>query len=213
MATLVYWKDWQKKRMKNSFEIYIFNSVSEQRSLSNNRDLLRSAAASFGVPKEALENTDILLTPKGKPYFEKINTHFSISHSEGLWACLIGPSCCGIDVQYIKPCNFNNIAGRFFSPKEAEFVRTKGIEGFYDIWTRREAYCKYTGEGFFSDIPQLVDESGELKPIVNYNDTVVKFIEVEYIKGVKITLCIDAGYSKGIKIREDWKYEDNIFIG
>ena len=209
----VFWKDWQKKRMKNRFEVFIFNTDSQQHALKGERTLLKSAAACFGVSKEQLDRTAVLATPKGKPYFENIDTHFSISHSGNLWACLIGPTCCGLDVQYIKPCKFNNIAGRFFSQKEAEYVKQFGLEGFYDIWTRREAYCKYTGEGFFGDIPELVDERGLLNPALQYGDRIVKFEELEYRQDLKITLCIDIKYNEDVIIRRDWRYEDYIFIG
>ena len=212
MVTLVYWKDWQKRRMKNNFEVFIVNSDLKQIALKGNRGLLKSAAVSFGVPKEALEGDFLSVAPKGKPFFKKINTQFSISHSEGLWACLIGPSCCGIDVQYIKPCNYNSIAGRFFSEKEAAFVKEKGLEGFYKLWTRREAYGKFTGEGFFGPIPELIDDEGNLKSTLECGTHKIRFEELDCEDDFKMTLCFNADYHGEVTIRRDWNYEDYIFI-
>ena len=213
MVTPVYWKDWQKKRMKNNFEVFVLNADLKQPALKGNRDILKSAAACFGVPKGALEGEFLSFGPKGKPSFKKSNTHFSISHSEGLWACLMGPSCCGIDVQYIKPCNYNKIAGRFFSEKEANYVNENGIEAFFELWTRREAYAKYTGEGFFGPMPDLVDERGKLKDRLVCEDHTVCFEEMVIAENLKATICVDAAYEGKIEIRRDWYYEDYIFIG
>ena len=121
--------------MKNNFRIF-FQKGLQRSALKGNRELLRSAAVAFGVPEDEANSAVILTHPKGKPYFQQLDTHFSISHSEDIWLCLMGPSCCGVDVQYIKPCNYNSIAGRFFTQKEADYVAAHGLEGFYKNKTR-----------------------------------------------------------------------------
>lgn len=209
----MYWKDWQKKRMKNNFEVFILSTDLKQPALKGNRDILKSAAASFGVPEDVMEGDFLSFGEKGKPFFKSSDTHFSISHSEGLWACLIGPSCCGLDVQYIKPCNYNKIAGRFFSEKETAYISEKGLDAFYKIWTRREAYAKYTGEGFFGPMPDLIDEEGELKVILECGDHMVRFCQIDVAEGFRATLCVDADFEGDIVVRRDWNYEDHIFIG
>lgn len=199
--------------MKNNFEVFILNSDLKQPVLKGNRDILKSAAASFGVPEGALGGQFLSFGAKGKPFFKNSNTHFSISHSEGLWACLIGPSCCGLDVQYIKPCNYNKIAGRFFSEKEALYISENGLTAFYKIWTRREAYAKYSGEGFFGVMPDLIDDQGELKDTLECGDHIVRFEETDIAEGFRATLCVDAEFDGNIEVRRDWNYEDYIFIG
>ena len=78
---------------------------------------------------------------------------FSVSHSQALavyavtWERRIG-----IDLEFIRPiADAEQIAERFFSPHEhAVFRRLAPKErqvGFFNCWTRKEAYIKATGDG------------------------------------------------------------------
>ena len=58
----------------------------------------------------------------------------------------------GIDVERIRPVpDFEDIAARFFAPEEADEL--KGLpeldrpRGFFNCWTRKEAYVKAIGDG------------------------------------------------------------------
>lgn len=169
--------------MRNKFELYISRChAREERKL-----LLKKAMLSYGIDSECFSRAQILRTAMGKPYFENLNIHFNISHSQDIWACLIGPGCCGLDVQYIKPCNFGKIAGRFFSCAENEYVRHHGLVGFFDIWARKEAYGKYTGEGFFGKYEDFVDDEGKLKEQVN--DAAFKEVKLPGMADDYICLC------------------------
>lgn len=148
--------------MKNSFQLFLLER-DDKKDLGEDREvLIRQAALSYGVSENELRSEKILRSKNGKPFFEKLDIHFSISHSESLWACLMGPFNCGLDVQYVKPCNFAKIAGRFFSEREKEYVKRSGLDGFFDIWVRREAFGKYTGEGFFGYMPEFITEENSL---------------------------------------------------
>ena len=99
---------------------------------------------------------------KGKPYIAGLPVHFNVSHTGSMWMCMAGPEPCGVDIQLLKECDYEKIAGRHFSPQEQDYVRLWGIDGFFRIWTRREAYGKYTGEGFYGKMPPFVDSEGNL---------------------------------------------------
>lgn len=43
--------------------------------------------------------------------------------------------------------SYERIASRFFTERELDYVRKTGEAGFFEIWVRKEAYMKYTGEG------------------------------------------------------------------
>lgn len=79
--------------------------------------------------------------------------HFNVSHSHGLALFALGCTGeIGIDVEAIRPgFDLEDIAGRFFSPREiAEFrALPTGLraEGFFRCWTRKEAYIKAKGAG------------------------------------------------------------------
>lgn len=170
---------------------------------NNNRDaLVFEAAHVYGVPVNELAQIKISRTEMGKPFFEDFHIQFSVSHSENMWACLMGQGCCGLDVQFIKPCKFEKIAARFFGQREQEYVKIHGSDGFFDIWTMREAYGKYTGEGFFGDIPELVDSSGSLVTQAEYRRETLSFVRITIANNLKCFACFRDNVNLDIQIEE-----------
>ncbi len=91
---------------------------------------------------------------RGKPELEgACSHHFNLSHSGriGLFAITIcGPV--GVDVERVeKRRSLEKIATRFFSASECEALQRLPVaarpEGFYNAWSRKEAYIKATGQG------------------------------------------------------------------
>jgi len=86
----------------------------------------------------------------GKPFLVNFpNVHYNVSHTKGLIVCAISDSCVGIDVERIKPFN-KCIVEKFFSGNEREYVFTcqeNQDERFAEIWTKKEAYVKWLGNG------------------------------------------------------------------
>ncbi len=116
--------------------------------------------------KEKSLKTDT--TKHGKPFFPKVkNLHFNISHSGRYWVCLFDTENIGIDIEDYSTRNmptkrFKDISDRFFKPDETNYVlgssdANEESEGdmdeelknrFFRIWTAKESYMKYTGNGF-----------------------------------------------------------------
>lgn len=97
-------------------------------------------------------------TDKGKPYFPDMpQIHFSISHSDEYWACAFYRDNVGLDIQKTSfkrkesaeeaATRLKKMADRFFHPLEAKFVEKDVRDNFFNVWTGREAYVKYTGQG------------------------------------------------------------------
>jgi 4'-phosphopantetheinyl transferase len=94
---------------------------------------------------------------RGKPALQigdfRPNAKFNLSHSHGLavYAFAFDREV-GIDVELVKPefAGFE-IGDRYFSPHEVAALRAlpKDLqaEGFFNCWTRKEAYVKARGEG------------------------------------------------------------------
>jgi 4'-phosphopantetheinyl transferase len=90
---------------------------------------------------------------QGKPAVRAGNLRFNLAHSHGLVLFAIGRGReIGCDIEW-RDCRF--VAGlvpeRFFSPFEVRTLRAlapaRQTEGFFNCWTRKEAYVKALGVG------------------------------------------------------------------
>ncbi|WP_264931026.1 4'-phosphopantetheinyl transferase family protein [Paenibacillus sp. LS1] len=104
----------------------------------------------------------------GKPALSHHSSvQFNVSHS-GDWIALIsgGTDELGVDVEKIAPIDMQ-IAERFFSPTESQFLAAKPAEmqreTFYRLWTLKESYIKAVGMGLSMPLDSfaiLPDEGG-----------------------------------------------------
>lgn len=103
--------------------------------------------------------------PNGKPEIQTCRregrTYFNVSHSRDVAIFGITGACpIGVDVECIQPVpDYEGIAREFFSQTEAESLMglpaKLRFECFYNLWTRREALVKATGDGLGSgQMPQ-----------------------------------------------------------
>lgn len=94
--------------------------------------------------------------PHGKPAIAdwQPQLSFSLTHTAGLSACAIARERdVGVDAEDIsRPAEYQQLAQRFFSPQEAERIGRLPddwrAEGFFAVWTLKEAYIKARGLGF-----------------------------------------------------------------
>ena len=98
---------------------------------------------------------------RGKPFLANLpQWHISVSHSGNRFLCAVSPVQIGIDVQEHKlmrgetgaqaASRYCKIARRFFHPAEAAYVAQSPHENFFSVWTAKESYVKYTGQGMDS---------------------------------------------------------------
>lgn len=110
-------------------------------------------------------NGTIERAESGKPFIAG-GPHISVSHTGKLFALLVADCNVGLDIQMRKNLDAGKIAGRFFSPEEAELVKAavtsegENPDVFFSLWTRKEAYAKYTGRG----LRQVASGLDMLKP-------------------------------------------------
>jgi 4'-phosphopantetheinyl transferase len=93
----------------------------------------------------------------GKPTllssFDADTVHFNLSHSGGIAVLAVTRTApVGVDVEQVKELKeFDELVNRFFSVREASrFSRLPKDEkaaAFFNLWTRKEAWLKATGEG------------------------------------------------------------------
>ncbi|MCM1056771.1 MAG: 4'-phosphopantetheinyl transferase superfamily protein [Firmicutes bacterium] len=89
---------------------------------------------------------------KGKPYFENIPLYFNLSHSGEYVLCAAALREVGVDIQKIQSVDVWKLAKRFFSEPERRALERCDGGGeqqrlFFELWSRKEAYGKLTGEG------------------------------------------------------------------
>ncbi len=88
-------------------------------------------------------------TPSGKPYLRDVPAfYFSLSHTRGAVAVAVSSRDIGVDVERLGPAR-PRVAERCFTAEEQSYIGQSDNPGraFYEVWTRKEAYLKYTGQG------------------------------------------------------------------
>jgi len=160
-------------------KIYHFSggrTDSEKFFLESLNDYLKESGNCVAGPA-GRDETGIRKGPHGKPYFsdpELEGIFFSRSHSKGHEVLCFSDGEIGIDCENTKARqgieeSYINIARRCFTEDEMEYTGDS-LERFFEIWTAKEAYMKYTGRGFaegFRDfstlsMPDVSIETGRL---------------------------------------------------
>jgi 4'-phosphopantetheinyl transferase len=132
-----------------------FHFTHDRESFIAARGILRGLAGAY--LKRAPREVNFQYSPEGKPYISEENIdwpiRFNLSHALGtaLYAFARGREV-GIDLERVRS-DFPReaIAERFFAPEEAAELRAVPselqAEGFFNCWTRKEAYVKARGKG------------------------------------------------------------------
>ncbi|MGA8808640.1 MAG: 4'-phosphopantetheinyl transferase superfamily protein [Thermoanaerobaculia bacterium] len=96
--------------------------------------------------------------PQGKPALTTGELEFNVSHSGGHVALAIsGGGAVGVDIEGVRATSdIIHLAERFFSPREAESVRTATDDErsarFFAYWTAKESVIKAVGGGLSLDL-------------------------------------------------------------
>ena len=161
------------------------------------RRLLEKAFARHtGDPALATELISKLKTgDQGKPYIDGF-CRFSVSHTGSVWAVLVDPEECGLDIQLGRKCDAKAIAARVFAPEDvarltelsakytdadrnaetsADTAASRERDLFFRIWARREALAKALGgTAFDSALPPVLTGRAEVNGKV-YTITDISF--------------------------------------
>lgn len=180
--------------------VYIYDGPYEKG--EKGYDLIRQAAMRYcsesGLDYPVMD-AEIVRSEKGKPYFVDIPLDFSLSHSELMWMCMFSQQPCGLDVQYVKDCKYEEIAGRVYTPEEQHYVELWGLEGFFEVWVRKEAFAKCLGQGILSDMPSVVNKKGDLCYQVDWHDKEYCFTPVEISEDIKCAICTEDEVQVGFR--------------
>lgn len=129
-----------------------FHFERDRRRFSVRRGLLRiELARATGIEAARLGYVE---GPQGKPsVIEAPALRFNVSHAEDLALVVMSRETeIGCDIERIDPKKARrDVARRFFSPEEFATLdalpNEQWAEGFFNCWTRKEAYIKALGVG------------------------------------------------------------------
>ena len=111
--------------------------------------VLQLASQDLHMPKESITVKKGL---HGKPYFDGYSEwQFNISHTSGMIAIAVSDKPVGIDIEKIQKQDLR-IAERYFTDAECNYINEADSDDdknkrLLEVWTKKEAYLKFTGEG------------------------------------------------------------------
>ena len=73
-----------------------------------------------GITVERAEKANLTSYGTAEPVY------CNVSHSGNLWIAIVGPGECGIDLQRVTDCKFEQISRRYFSPDERSRISHSG---------------------------------------------------------------------------------------
>lgn len=154
----------------------------QKRSLAGDVLVKKYLSQIYGVDKEKLV---IQKGEHGKPYVLNLPAHFSVSHSGQYTVVAISDHPIGVDLEIIG--DFSAIvAKKLFNDDELQYISGNGPSqkkstmqrNFFEIWTAKEAYLKYTGQGlsggmqsfdFKTNNGKLIPNNKSVKLIYDYS--------------------------------------------
>ena len=152
--------------MSESVRVYLMDdygakAVAEVRDQVSKRfvaDSLRNYLKSndYEISENSLEELVFSYGSHGKPFFADPmlkGLYFSLSHTKGIAVCAVADKEIGCDIERpgarrMNPESAIKIAKRYFASEEYEMLLSDPVGSFFPIWTKKEAYVKWTGRGF-----------------------------------------------------------------
>ena len=97
--------------------------------------------------------------PHGKPFLRDYpGIHFNLSHCARAVLCVISDAPVGCDVEAVVSPLDMDLVNHCCSPEEqaAILASDRPEAAFCTLWTRKEAFLKWTGEGLTDHLPELL---------------------------------------------------------
>lgn len=83
------------------------------------------------------EKCSVIREEGKKPRLDTERVEFNLSHSYGVCVVAMSDKPVGIDIEKIRDIDYNKF----------DFIKADSPEDFFEKWTERESYLKFTGEG------------------------------------------------------------------
>lgn len=146
--------------------VIYFTEIPEKYQKKNMEHMIGEKLLEEGLKKEY--GKQLAFEPRafgehGKPFFTlQPKIHYNITHSGKFAACIFAGQEVGIDIQEHRNVKYERMLERMV-PGEMilEILNSAHMEEeFFTQWVLREAYIKWTGEGFSKDLRKIPMDSG-----------------------------------------------------
>lgn len=122
----------------------------------------------------------------GKPFF------FNISHSGRYVVCAVSESPCGVDIEEIASAD-RLLVESVCSDNEKKYLLSF-TDGDYDreffrLWTLKESYVKYVGEGLYMELKSVSFADDSCKLINRNEDKDLFFFSDFFPEGYVLSVC------------------------
>ena len=144
---------------------------------------------------------DLRVSKYGKPYLNKKNIYFNISHSFNIAAIAVSNRNLGLDIEKIRPYDIRLVDKVICENGRNQLLKSPDDRSlFYKYWTAKESIIKYDGKGLSIDLRSI-----DVKKILDFQEKNMKKFDVEIsdvpmLQHFNIGEYVGCVYSKDIKI-------------
>jgi len=139
---------------------------------------------------ETLNLDNLSYSSFGKPYFPGSALKFNIAHSHNMVVCVAGlQGEMGIDIELIRPVHLDDFTDYFVAEEwDRIYNNPNKHEGFFEAWTRKEAFIKATGTGM--SIP--LESINTVQPALTHDNKTFFISEVNIARDYKCHVASEA---------------------
>ncbi|MBP5209042.1 MAG: 4'-phosphopantetheinyl transferase superfamily protein [Clostridia bacterium] len=125
----------------------------------------------------------------GKEYVQDRGIYYNVSHTSGLVCSAVSDHDVGVDCETVREIDHEALSKRFFT--QSEYERIKGapdpLDEFFCIWTKKESYVKFTGEGFSRPLSSFdVSDIEDIQTTLRIGNTYITLTgDVTHVKFIK----------------------------
>lgn len=140
-----------------------------------------------------------------KPYLLDDPLQMNLSHCDGLAVCAIGTVPVGIDCESPRTVR-ENLLPRLCTPEECAYILAQNDKNaaFTRIWTLKEAYGKWNGEGIRAGFQTI---GFSLDTQLNMKEPDVPMLRFFQLLHEKYTVSVCIQYEDGLSVKKHEKWE------
>lgn len=125
----------------------------------------------------------------GKEYVKGRDIYFNVSHTLGLLCSAVSDSEIGVDCETVVERDWEELSERFFTKREYEAIKASEdpLDEFIRVWTKKESYVKYTGEGLSRPLNSFdINDIDDIQTTYKINNTYLTVTgDISHIKFMK----------------------------